>query len=210
MSDIKKIHIGDEEINLENYTIDPNNIEFIENEDGVYMHFKNEKDAEVIVPLINNLLNDNNALLGVEDDIALVSETPTRATQLNGGAFYRSGSRYLGNHVQKVGMYTENVAHSLMHVFGQGDGETNGMINAGRIIKGKRDFIIEIKAGENLYCGLQLRGNYGENNALTGKGEIYTSTYSKVQACIENDNADMPVWRDNLAYGIESGCGDLD
>lgn len=125
---------------------------------------------------------------------------------VNAGAYYRfGGSKYLGIKARKVGE-TGN-AFSMMHVFGLGDGEDK-MINAGRIIKGKRDIIIEIKAGERLYCGLQLRGNYGDGHELNGKGEIYTSTYSKAQACIDKENADMSVDYDNDVYGMGCACGE--
>lgn len=188
MKDIKKLIIDD-------LIIDIDNIEIGEDEQGGYIYFKDKKDAEKIAPILKDLLNN------VE-----IKET-TKEADTNPYAYYRyGGSRYLGSHVQPVGMYTENTPYSIMHVFGMGDGEDNGMINAGRIIKGKRDFIMEIKAGDNLYCGIQLRGNY--NSEMTGKGEIYTSTYSKIQACIENDNADIPVADDRYVYKKQCGCGE--
>lgn len=175
-----------------------------DDEGGVILHFEDKKIVEQLIPHIEKMFN---ATLE-EVPPKKASRKQEKNNSANPYAYYRYGNnRYLGNHVQQVGKYTDNKPYSIMHVFGLGDSEDT-MINAGRIIKGKRDFIIEIKVDNKLYCGLQLRGNYGEGNSLNGVPELYTSNYSKVQAVIDNDNADIPVSHDTDVYTSKAGCGE--
>lgn len=171
-------------------TINFDNLQIGEDEKGGYLKFKSNEDENIVIPKIEQLFG-----------VKLEKENKN----YNNYAYYRY-SKFLGNRLQQVGKYTDNTPYSIMHVFGMGDGIDKQMVNAGRIIKGKRDFIIEMKAGENLYCGLQLRGNY--NNEKSGTGEIYTSNYSKIQAVIDHDTADEPVTHDTDVYTEISGCGE--
>lgn len=110
-------------------TINFDNLQIGEDEKGGYLKFKSNEDENIVIPKIEQLFG-----------VKLEKENKS----YNNYAYYRY-SRFLGNRLQQVGKYTDNTPYSIMHVFGMGDGEEGGMINAGRIIKGKRDFIIEIK-----------------------------------------------------------------
>lgn len=129
------------------------------------------------------------------------------------GAYYRfGGSKYLGIKVRKAGQTGD--AFSMLHVFGMGNGLPQ-MINAGRIFKGRRDFIIEMKTGENKYSGIHILGEREDGNA--GKVKIYEQDdNSRIQTAIEKDQVDVdnelnptnPSTTDSDVYGIGCACGE--
>ena len=132
----------------------------------------------------------------------------------NNGAFFRFGQG-LGIKVARA----NQTEPTMMFVFGRGDGVENSMVNAGRMYKGIRDFIIEMKFAEGNYAGIRFKGNYGKNSSdKTGGGivEIYgteikhstDTSYSRIASAMVNKNADEIWWNDNEAFGIASLCGD--
>lgn len=130
------------------------------------------------------------------------------------GAYIRfGGSKYLGIKVRKAGQ-TGN-AFSMLHVFGMGDGEDQ-MINAARMFKGRRDFIIEMKTGYLKYSGIHIIGAREDGNA--GKVKIYENdSVSRIQMAIDNDQVDVDndlnptnpsSYSDINVYGEGCSCGE--
>lgn len=133
------------------------------------------------------------------------------------GSYIKFGSPYLGIKVRKA--YDQS-SNSLMLVFGQGNGLDQSMINAGRIFKGKKDFIIEMKTGMNTYSGLHIMGSHGNSN--DGRVALYENDrLSHVQLAIERDA--VPIEADGRVpsginyvtadgdkdvYGIWASCGE--
>ena len=131
----------------------------------------------------------------------------------NNGAFFRFGEG-LGIKVARAGMSRP----SMMLVFGLGDGIDKAMVNAGRIYKGVRDFIFEIKYAEGKYAGIRIKGNYGRSSTDDSGGgivEIYGSqiiqsndtSFSRIASAMVNENADIKNYTDNEVYGEHSLCG---
>ncbi len=107
---------------------------------------------------------------------------------------------------------------SMMIVFGIGDGIENSMVNAGRLYKGVRDLIWEIKYAEGKYAGIRIKGNYGKNSTDESGGgiiELYgadiiqsnDTSYSRIASAMVNENADIKNFTDNEVYGEQSLCG---
>lgn len=131
----------------------------------------------------------------------------------NGGAYYRfGGSKFLGIKVRRAGQTGD--AFSMLHVFGMGDGVDKGMVNAGRIFKGKRDFIIEMKTGvdpEPTYSGIHIYGSREDENK--GKVDTYVNDKtSRIALAIKNEQVDpSPDSRainDFDVYGANCACGE--
>lgn len=130
----------------------------------------------------------------------------------NGGAYYRfGGSKFLGIKARKAGQTGD--AFSMLHVFGLGNGINEGMVNAGRIFKGKRDFIIEMKTGYNpdTYSGIHIYGS--REDANKGKVELYENDKtSRIALAIANEQVDpSPDSRaieDFDVYGMNCACGE--
>lgn len=134
------------------------------------------------------------------------------------GAYYRfGGSKYLGIKMRKAGETGE--AFSMLHVFGMGDGEKGGMINAGRIFKGKRDFIIEMKVDDGKYSGIHILGKREDDT----KGKVITysnDNKSRIQLAIDYDQVDIgaddkplneykdKIEKDISVYGKGCACGE--
>lgn len=130
-----------------------------------------------------------------------------------GGAYYRfGGSKFLGIKVIKTGQIGD--AFSMLHVFGLGNGINNGMVNAGRIFKGKRDFIIEMKTGhipESTYSGIHIYGSREDGN--NGKVELYENDKtSRIALAIANEQVDpspdSKTVGDFDVYGMNCACGE--
>lgn len=104
------------------------------------------------------------------------------------GAWYRFGdSKYLGIKAQYVG--TSGEAYSMLHVFGYGNGEQD-MTNAGRIVKGKMDFVIEMKTGSNSYSGIHIVG--AREDGTSGKVIPYENdSKSRVDLAIQNERIEV-------------------
>ena len=123
------------------------------------------------------------------------------------GAYIRfGGSKYLGIKTRRAGQTGD--AFSMMHVFGMGDG-LPFMINAGRIFKGKRDFIIEMKVDKNSYSGIHIYGNR-DGGDKQGEVELYQNdSVSRIALAISNDQVNVGESVDwSFAYGEESACGE--
>lgn len=125
------------------------------------------------------------------------------------GAYYKFAD-FLGFKVAKATRRFE----SMMIVFGSGDGEQKQMTNAGRIYKGIRDLIIEMKVGNGKYAGIRIKGNY-EGSPESGEIEIYgtkvthstNTSYSRIASAMINLNANEPNYNDTNVYGSNSACG---
>lgn len=131
----------------------------------------------------------------------------------NNGSFIRFAEG-LGIKVARAGTSKP----SMMMVFGVGDGVQNAMVNAGRLYKGIRDLILEIKYAEGQYAGIRIKGNYGSNSTDASGGgivEIYGSqiiqsndtSYSRIASAMVNANADIKNFTDSEVYGEQSLCG---
>lgn len=132
---------------------------------------------------------------------------------LVGGAFYKF-SDYLG--MKAVGVAYKKDVMSIMHVFGQGDGIAKSMVNAGRMVKGVRDFIIEMKTGSG-YSGIQICGNHNKDGN-TGKVVLYENDPNSHVASaliteeVTLDDRGFTTVRDAssgnvFAYSAKAGCG---
>lgn len=130
------------------------------------------------------------------------------------GAYYRF-SQFLGIKSRKTGGGDD--AFSMLHIFGQGDGVDNGMVNAGRIYKGRRDFFIEMKTGTNTYSGIHIVG-HREDESQSGKIIFYNNDpHSRIQIAIDNaevtlnadDKPDDSLIKrsDDDVYGLRCACG---
>lgn len=129
------------------------------------------------------------------------------------GSYYKFAD-FLGMKVIQVGNNPNHL--SIMQVFGSGDGVNTGMVNAGRILKGTRDFIIEIKTGSNTYSGLHICGKHNSDQN-TGKVFLYENdTKSHIAGALAQpevtlDSNGHSTVDDSFSkvfvYGSMSGCG---
>lgn len=132
-----------------------------------------------------------------------------------GGSYYKFAD-FLG--FKTIQVANNPNFKSIMHVFGSGDGLDRGMVNAGRIIKGARDFIIEIKTGNNTYSGIQICGNHNQDGN-TGKVILYENDRQSHIACAlaqdevtvdSNGHATVDgSWTAPFVYSNMSGCGTI-
>ncbi len=132
------------------------------------------------------------------------------------GSFFKFGDS-LGVKVARAGV-TEP---TMMLVFGRGDGIENSMVNAGRLYKGLRDFIWEIKFNDGQYAGIRIKGNY-EGDSVSNKDsgiiELYgtkiiesnDTSYSRIATAMTNLNAEKinAEPNDSEVYGEQSFCGE--
>lgn len=133
---------------------------------------------------------------------------------LQKGSYLRFGnSPYLGIKVRQA--YNAS-AQSMIMVFGQGNGLDEQMINAGRIFKGKKDFIMEMKIGHYLYAGVHIVGK--QDRANDGTTYLYKDSKSHIQLAIDheavflNDDGkaieqDYKNGNDHDVYGGMVACG---
>lgn len=64
------------------------------------------------------------------------------------------------------------VSKSMLMVFGVGDGVAQGMKNAGRIVKGTRNFVMEMKT-VNGFSGIDINGDTGKVNVFENSGSSH-------------------------------------
>lgn len=135
------------------------------------------------------------------------------AHALIGGAYYKFAD-YLG--MKTIQVANNPNIKSTMFVLGQGDGISNMMINGGRILKGARDLIIEMKTGANTYSGIQICGNHNKDGN-TGKVVFYENdTKSHISSALAADEVTLGSnghttvdggMNNVFVYGRNSGCG---
>lgn len=89
----------------------------------------------------------------------------------------RFGSPYFGMNMVEAKGKDGGKVNTLLWMFGVGDDEAS-QVNAGRMLKGKDAFVIEMKIGKNSYTGLLI----DKNGART-----YTSAESEITALLTFD-----------------------